>query len=61
MKELWTDMDELAYQMGDMHGEAFQTEIVKPPKGPKPPKGGSKPISTPKPEVEKKHIKKTGK
>lgn len=58
--KLWTDEDELGYQIGDMHGEwqrGSQTVPFKPEQ-----KGKSVPvIRLPKPENQKKHIKKDGK
>ena len=53
LEEFWTPLDELGFQMGDMHGE---WKIRKKPK--------EKPLVLPpvrQPPVERKHIKKDGK
>ena len=60
-KEIWTSEDELEFQIGDMNGIAFEAEARQTPKNDYR-KDKSVPIRIDKkPEVQKKHIKQTGK
>jgi hypothetical protein len=53
-EKIWTDLDELGFQMGDMHGEWKKAKQ----KSPTPTKPT---VPVKKQEKEKMHIKRTGK
>lgn len=64
-REIWTDEDELGYQIGDMNGEWEREEFKKKPTGPKIEKPFTRTPTKPvridrRPEIMKKHIRRDG-